>query len=235
MDGPDETSMDVTMRAYARMLITVMWANQTALPVPSSIDDGLAQLRAFPSLYNELKEILTVTLAQSRRLPSQMPKAIGHGALHTHADYSLAEIMAALQDKSLADIVKLPREGVKYIEDLNLDIFFVTLVKNDKTFSPTTSYHDYAISPSKFHWESQSSTSLKSKTAKRYIHHAELGSTVLMAVRNMKTNEVGLASAYTLLGEIDYVRHQSEKPIQIEWELRRPMPNKLYLEGRAVV
>ena len=235
VDGPDETSMDVTMRAYARMLITVMWANQTALPVPSSIDDGLAQLRAFPSLYNELKEILTVTLAQSRRLPSQMPKAIGHGALHTHADYSLAEIMAALQDKSLADIVKLPREGVKYIEDLNLDIFFVTLVKNDKTFSPTTSYHDYAISPSKFHWESQSSTSLKSKTAKRYIHHAELGSTVLMAVRNMKTNEVGLASAYTLLGEIDYVRHQSEKPIQIEWELRRPMPNKLYLEGRAVV
>lgn len=235
VDGPDETSMDVTMRAYARMLIAMMWANQTSLPVPNSINNGLTQLRAFPSLHNELKEILTVTLAQSRRLPSQMPKTIGHGALYTHADYSLAEIMAALQDKPLADIVKLPREGVKYIGDLNLDIFFVTLVKNDKTFSPTTSYHDYAISPSKFHWESQSSTSLKSKTAKRYIHHAELGSTVLMAVRNMKTNEVGLASAYTLLGEIDYVRHQSEKPIQIEWELRRPMPNKLYLEGRAVV
>src|SRR5699024_11047648 len=146
VDGPAETSMDVTMRAYARMLITVMWANQTALPVPSSIDDGLAQLRVFPSLHKELEEILTVTLSQSRRLPSQMPETIRHAALYSQADDALADIMAALQDKPFAEIVQLPRVGVKYIEDLNLDIFFVPLVKNDKTFSPTTSYHDYAIS-----------------------------------------------------------------------------------------
>lgn len=143
--------------------------------------------------------------------------------------------MAALQDKPLSEVVKLPREGVKHLEELNLDIFFVTLVKNEKSYSPTTTYHDYAISPSKFHWESQSSTSLKSKAAKRYIHHEELGGTVIMAVRNTKDNEAGLASAYTLLGELDYVRHQSEKPIQFEWDLKRPMPNKLYVEGRAVV
>lgn len=234
-NGPFEADMDDTMRAYARMIITVMWANQTARPTPNSIDDGLAQLRSFSSLRKELGEILTVTLSESRRLPAQMPKAIGFGALYTHADYSLAEIMAALQDKPLAEVVKLPREGVKHLEELNLDIFFVTLVKNEKTFSPTTSYHDYAISPSKFHWESQSSASLKSKAARRYIHHQELGGTIIMAVRNTKENEVGLAGAYTLLGELDYVRHQSEKPIQFEWDLKRPMPNKVYAEGRAVV
>lgn len=233
--GPIESAMDDTMRAYARMLITAMWANQTARPTPNSIDDGLTQLRAFPALAHELNEIFTVVLSESRRLPAQMPKAIGYGALYTHSDYSLAEIMAALQDKPLSEVVKLPREGVKHLEELNLDIFFVTLVKNEKSYSPTTTYHDYAISPSKFHWESQSSTSLKSKAAKRYIHHEELGGTVIMAVRNTKDNEVGLASAYTLLGELDYVRHQSEKPIQFEWDLKRPMPNKLYVEGRAVV
>lgn len=235
-DGPSETKMDATMRAYARMIISAIWSNQTGRPSPLSIDQGLEKLREFPSVAFELNEILKVVLPESRRLTSPMPSRIGYGALYTHADYSMAEMMAAIQDKPLSEIYKLPREGVAYISDLNLDVFFATLTRSPgKAFSATTSYRNYPISPSKFHWESQSTTSLKSKAAQRYIHHSELGSEIVMAIRRSDVNEFNLTSAYTLVGEIDYVHHQNEKPIQFEWDLKRPMPNQLYTEGRAVI
>jgi sulfur-oxidizing protein SoxA len=36
-----------------------------------------------------------------------------------------------------------------------VDLLFVTLKKTDAGFSPSTMYKDYAMSPSRFHWESQ--------------------------------------------------------------------------------
>ena len=38
------------------------------------------------------------------------------------------------------------REGVLYLRDKNLDVFFITLNKSGKHFSPSTMYNDYAIS-----------------------------------------------------------------------------------------
>ena len=40
-------------------------------------------------------------------------------------------------------------------EQINLDVFFVTLNKLEKDFSELTLYKDYAISDSLFHWQSQ--------------------------------------------------------------------------------
>ena len=50
------------------------------------------------------------------------------------------------------------REGVKWLPDKQLDVFFVTLNKADKDYSPTTMYNDYSINESLFHWQSQSTT-----------------------------------------------------------------------------
>ena len=43
-------------------------------------------------------------------------------------------------------------------EATQCDVFFITLKKSERLFSPTTRYNDYAISPGEFHWESQSLT-----------------------------------------------------------------------------
>jgi hypothetical protein len=43
-------------------------------------------------------------------------------------------------------------------EATQCDVFFITLKKSERLFSPTTRYNDYAISPLEFHWESQSLT-----------------------------------------------------------------------------
>jgi hypothetical protein len=51
------------------------------------------------------------------------------------------------------------------------DLLAFTLDKSSGDFSPTTRYRDYAISRDLIHWESQSTTSLASKTGQRYLHH----------------------------------------------------------------
>ena len=77
--------------------------------------------------------------------------------------------------------------GVRWVPDDQADVFFVTLVKSEAHYSPTTMYADRAISPTVFQWESQSTTSEKSPTGQRYINHREMGSTVHLFVRETKT------------------------------------------------
>ena len=76
------------------------------------------------------------------------------------------------------------------MNDKQTDVLFVTLNKSDKDYSPTTMYNDYSINDSLFHWQSQSTTSDKSSTGQRYIHHAERGSRVLLFVREFKTDRL---------------------------------------------
>ena len=91
--------------------------------------------------------------------------------------------------------------GVKWFKDKNIDIFFVTLNKAAKDYSPTTMYNDYSINEILFHWQSQSNTAADSPTGQRYIHHQERGSKVLLFVREFKADRItGGAEAYTFLG-----------------------------------
>ena len=71
------------------------------------------------------------------------------------------------------------REGTKWLEYKKVDVFFVTLNKSDKDYSPTTMYEDYSINEEYFHWQSQSTTSDISPTGQRYINHIQEGSKVL--------------------------------------------------------
>jgi hypothetical protein len=126
------------------------------------------------------------------------------------------------------------REGVKYDKATRSDLFFVTLEKAEKHYSPTTRYRDYAISPTLFHWESQSTTTIRSKTGQRYLKHAERGSNVLLFVRQAK-RDAGRTQPYVFLGPADYVSHVGERPIAITWRLREPMPAELFQQARVAV
>ena len=85
-------------------------------------------------------------------------------------------------------------------------------------------YQDYAISPDLFHWESQSVTSVASKTGQRYLNHRANGSHVLLFTRPQKVSAFGTGAPYLFLGEADYVEHRGERPIAITWHLRTSMP-----------
>lgn len=145
--------------------------------------------------------------------------------LDLHCEYSRDQVMAALgyfnENKKPAF-----REGVKYFEDKALDIFFITLNKSDKDFSPSTLYEDYAINENLFHWQSQSTTSVESTTGKRYINHKELNSKVALFVRENKEKD-GITATFTYLGLCEYVSHTRNKPISFVWKLKKEIPAKI--------
>ena len=142
--------------------------------------------------------------------------------LDLHCDYSTDVIMAAFgyynEEKKPAF-----REGVKYFEDKKIDIFFITLNKSDKDFSPSTLYEDYAINEKLFHWQSQSKTSVESPTGERYINHLKTGNKIALFVREYKLKE-GLTSPFTYLGTCVYRSHSGSKPISFIWELYEEIP-----------
>lgn len=126
------------------------------------------------------------------------------------------------------------REGVKWVETAATDLFFVTLEKSERDYSPTTMYRDYAISPELFHWESQSTTTEQSRTAQRYINHVSQGSSVVIFIRERVKAPNGTTAPYTCLGPVRYVRHRGERPLAIEWQLRERMPERIFAAARMV-
>ncbi len=113
------------------------------------------------------------------------------------------------------------------------DLHFITLEKAEKDYSPTTLYNDYAISPTRFHWETVSNCHPETETGRRYIRtirgSAERG---LIFVRERRTDARGETMPYLFLGRVFYVKHQGARPMQIEWELERPMPSGFFQETK---
>ncbi len=121
--------------------------------------DGIIALRNCPVLCQELIALLQYNFEKIDFLDE--PINLGFPCpLDLHCTYSRDQLLVAL------DFLKpnTVREGVKYLPEKKVDLLFVTLNKSDKDYSPTTMYHDYSISDTLFHWQSQSVTSDTSKT-----------------------------------------------------------------------
>jgi len=189
-----------------------------------SLSEGISALHNNIVLYNELLELMkylyerTDTIVHRPDLPFVCP-------LYVHARYTRDEILSALGHWTISHQPGM-REGVKYLSDINTDLFLITLNKTDKDYSPTTMYEDYAISEDLFHWQSQSTTSEKSPTGQRYINHEIRGSTVLLFVREDKKKN-NLSMPYYFLGPATYVSHDGSNPMSIIWNLKYTMPGKL--------
>ncbi len=196
-----------------------------------SLDAALANLWAHPAVRAELVELFDVLDARADHLPNPLGLALAV-PLAVHARYSRDEVLAAFDQGTPVKPPQL-REGVRFDEATQTDLFFVTLDKTDKGFSPTTRYRDYAISPHLFHWESQSTTTAASPTGQRYVHHVRDGTNVLLFAREQKRGLTGAARAYLFLGPATYVRHEGERPMAITWRLRDPMPADFFQEARV--
>ena len=72
--------------------------------------------------------------------------------LDLHCNYSRDQILSAVGYYT-KDSMPAMREGVKFLPKNKLDIFFITLNKADKQYSPSTMYNDYSINEWLFHWQ----------------------------------------------------------------------------------
>jgi len=150
--------------------------------------------------------------------------------LDLHCSYTRDQILLAMDYTAPSNV----REGVKWLSEKKLDVFFVTLNKSNKDYSPTTMYNDYSINEELFHWQSQSTTPDTSPTGQRYINHRSMGSKVLLFVREFKNDLAGTAP-YTYLGSANYVKHGGGRPMNITWKLDRPIPAKFLKKTNKLV
>ncbi|MDQ6876526.1 MAG: DUF3427 domain-containing protein [Candidatus Dormibacteraeota bacterium] len=217
-------------RRLLEMLHFDLWSSD---PGRTTLSQSISRLFSSPNIRAELVELLRVLESRASHLDID-PHISADVPLRLHARYTRKEVLAALGEER-ADRPVEWREGVRKVDRYQADIFMVTLDKSERRFSPTTRYRDYPISPTLFHWESQSTTSVGSQTGQRYIHHKERGTRILLFVRESSVGDYVGASPFLFLGTASYVRHERDRPIAITWRLDHEMPPDFFQAAKAAV
>jgi superfamily II DNA or RNA helicase/HKD family nuclease len=220
-----------------RLLITGF--HFAAIPsriAPASLLESVELLHAHPAIIQELRELFPLLDERAEHLTYPLELAQADGSplavpLSVHARHTVDDVLTAF---GILDFGRSAwkQTGVIRDERTNSDLFFVTLQKSEREYSPSTLYKDYALSPTLFHWESQSTTTQQSATGQRYIHHRQRGGNILLFVRDRRKQD-GRTMPYTFLGPVDYVSHKGERPISFVWKLRRPMPADFFRRAKV--
>ncbi len=218
---PEVSSLPVR---HARLLHMLHLDLHSGHVQSASLRESLADLWRREAVRAELCQVLEVLADEASSLVVEGEHA--DEPLAVHGRYTRAEVLAALGASTAENPLPM-REGVKWLPDVQTDIFFVTLQKSESVFSTTTMYRDYAISPHDFHWESQSTTSVRSPTGQRYIKQRADGTRVLLFVRET------VDDAFLFLGPAAYLCHSGDRPIAITWHLKHEIPPSFFLSARA--
>ena len=231
LDNVNFAALGELEQRMLQMFYVTVWGKAAEDWTSDEVLDHLYALSDSPVLLGELQELLRYRYEQIDFIDE--PVDLGFDCpLDLHCTYSRDQLLVALDFMKPSTV----REGVKWLPEKKLDVFFVTLNKSDKDYSPTTMYNDYSINESLFHWQSQSTTAADSPTGQRYIHHRERGSKVLLFVREFKSDRInGGAAAYTFLGTANYVKHEGSRPMNITWKLDRPIPAKFLKKTNKLV
>ncbi|MDF1584488.1 MAG: DUF3427 domain-containing protein [Methyloprofundus sp.] len=186
-----------------------------------SIEQSLTKLNVC-ELKAELLDVVNWQLAQTKHEQPTM-QALPEVSLRLHARYAREQILVAF---GATTFERQPpaREGVFVLKDQNIELMFVTLDKNEKQFSPTTMYHDYAINEHLFHWQSQNSARPERGRGSDYIQHQKIGKRLFLFVREQTKDEYGRTMGFVNYGEVEYLSHTGSQPMSITWLLKEPMP-----------
>ncbi|MFC8737065.1 MULTISPECIES: DUF3427 domain-containing protein [unclassified Streptomyces] len=231
-DAPSYEELDRTGQAYARMLFFNLWDNAGGF---TNYSEGLAALRPQRALRDELRQVLSYVIDRADHVPIPLSDGLGTVPLKVHSSYNRSEILAALGVARFGG--QMPRsfaQGVQWAEEFQTDALLITHEKDEKDFSPTVRYKDYALSPDRFHWESQNAISPDSATGRRYQEHAGRGTRVLLFMRRYATTDTGKSQPWMLLGPATYVQHTGSKPMAITWQLAHPLPADVWSYSAAI-
>ena len=231
LDNTDFSKLTAEEKRMLQMFYITVWGTAVEDCGSDEVLDNLYALADSTVMLSELIELLKYQYNRIDFIDSPVDLDF-ECPLDLHCTYTRDQLLAALDFMKPSTV----REGVKWLPEKKIDVFFVTLNKSDKDYSPTTMYNDYSINERLFHWQSQSTTAESSPTGQRYIHHRERGSKVLLFVREFKTDRItGGAQAYTYLGTANYVKHEGSRPMNITWGLDQPIPAKYLKKTNKLV
>ena len=220
---------DVDKRMMQMFYITI-WGKSIENWDDDEVLDNFYSLSDSPVLLSELIALLEYNYNRIDFIDEAVD--IGFDCpLDLHCTYTRDQLLVAM------DFMKpnTVREGVKWLPEKEIDVFFVTLNKSDKDYSPTTMYNDYSINEILFHWQSQSTTNADGKVGQRYINHKKNGSRVLLFVREFKSDVYGNTAPYTYLGMANYVTHNGSRPMNVTWQLEKAIPAKYLKKTNKLV
>jgi hypothetical protein len=183
-------------------------------------EQTVAYLASRPAIVGELDELREVLDDRVAVPVRTVPVPEWPLALHRH--YSRREIAAAVGHVTAGEKKISLQGGILQLKDQQRELLFVTLDKSGKGFSPTTRYRDYAISPTRFHWETQGAASVASRSGRRYLESATNGWSFFLFVRTDP------GAQFAFLGPVRYESHTGDRPIAITWRLEWPMPAALH-------
>lgn len=145
-----------------RLLQMLTYQIEAAGAQALSGEDFLARLTRYPELCDELGELAQVLSSRPLKPSTPIP-GLEDVPLSLHGRYGIREILTSVG--WLTAERRIPfQAGVLALHERQVELLFVTLDKRDG-YHERIAYHDYAISPERFHWQSQNSAGPGTKPA----------------------------------------------------------------------
>jgi hypothetical protein len=191
---------------------------------PLAPETFLEQVATAPPCAAELGQLADVLEARSRVRHSPVP-GMADVPMQLHGSYRIREILAAIGYHTASRRGPM-RSGVLPLEDRKMELLFVTLDKSSG-YHADIAYQDYALSPSRFHWQTQNSAGPNTPAGRRYLESNANGWRFQLFVRLTR------AHAYRVCGPVylaDPEDIRGDRPMSIEWALEVPLPARFFSE-----
>ena len=135
LDDMDFTALSELEQRMLQMFYVTVWSKAAESWTSDEVLDNLYALSDSPMLLGELLDLLRYRYEQIDFIDE--PVELGFDCpLDLHCTYTRDQLLVALDFLKPATV----REGVKWLPEKQMDVFFVTLNKADKDYSPTTMY-----------------------------------------------------------------------------------------------
>lgn len=208
-------------KTFGIMLYYTLYLDKISKLGFSNIEEAISLLRNYPLFISELQELTDYLLANLEIKTF----SVGEGlpiALEQYGCYTREEVFSIFGRQTADKKMQGSVAGVFKIEELNTELFFVTLNKSDKDFSASTMYDDYVVSEKQFHWKSQN-TDTHQGSGKRFVEQSKNKKKFILFVREYKHDGFGNTCPFYCFGLVDFISSRDDKPMSIDWRVQQPI------------
>jgi len=179
------------------------------------------RIKSHSPIREELHELAGFLQSRASLLHAPIP-GLDDLPLCLHAAYDIREILTAVG--WLTAQKRTPHQaGMLALKNRKTELLFVTLDKSEG-YHDRISYHDYAISAERFHWQTQNSAGPDTNGGRRYIESPSNEWQFQLFVRPSKSD------AYRACGPVHLESVEGNRPMSIVWRLQVPLPARLFRE-----
>ena len=212
------TSLDATGVRGVQMLAYQIDGRHEQAAGPEAFAERLSRS---PAICSELVELSDLLQARTNLVDTPVP-GLEDTPLCLHAAYGAREVLTAVG--WLTATRRAPfQAGVLPLATRKIELLFVTLDKSEG-YHDRISYHDYAISTERFHWQTQNSAGPDTPGGRRYLESPGNEWQFQLFVRPRK------GDAYRACGRVLLESADGDRPMSIVWRLQTPLPARLFRE-----